>query len=105
MALHKELEKDNTGIIASYWRIIQTVRNYDRKELVVDLAAYLTDEDRIAGKNPVDTRQIMYKINEVDETRDQVYTLLKNPIMAESTDENGQIMTKDVNEFTNSVDC
>lgn len=79
MAIQKTITQPNS-VGVSYWRIIQTTRNYDRKEIVIDLAGYVSEEARKVGAVPVTSMQILKPLEGLTETRDEVYTLIKEPI-------------------------
>lgn len=77
MALLKGFEVHNTGVIATYWRIIQLDFDYESKEIRVLLKGYLTAEDRQAQKNDIHVKEVMLPISAHGEARDVIYTFLE----------------------------
>lgn len=86
MAIQKTIIQP-TGVEVKYWRIIQTIRHYDRNEIVIDVAGYISETDRKSGKNPVTSIQIIRPISEVPETRDDVYPIVKSSKLDEEGNE------------------
>ncbi len=56
MALQKDIEVKNTGVIASYWKVAETHVNWHSKNAVVVLWGFKDQASREAGKAPLDQR-------------------------------------------------
>ena len=56
MGVFKPLEVNNSGIIATYWNVIQLNINYLTRTAHVQTAGYLTEQARRDGKMPIDFR-------------------------------------------------
>jgi len=65
MALLKELEVKNTGIIASYWKIAETHINWNTKSAVITLFGFVDEQARRDEKQPIDVKQIQFNSNNV----------------------------------------
>lgn len=107
MALRKSLATP-FGVNAEYWRIIRVNENFDGQAEVF-LAGYASDEARLAGNAPLDTRIVT--IDSPDATRADLYPLLKESKTesrpTEEVDEEGNPVMEEVetNDFADAIDC
>lgn len=96
MALQKSILLQS-GIEANYFKIVQTTRNYERNELVVELAGYVDWETRLEY-GPITSIRIVLPLDMLPETRDNVYSMVE---VYSELDENGN----ELNPLKGAVDC
>lgn len=64
MALLKEIQVNNTGVIAEYWRLCGVQLDFITGQAIIDVAGYLNEEARNTGKAPITKRQIRWSGSE-----------------------------------------
>ncbi len=60
MALLKQIQVNNTGVIAEYWRLTGVQLDFVTGQAVIDVSGYLNAEARNAGKTAITKRQIRW---------------------------------------------
>ena len=86
MALLKEIEVKNTGVIASYWKVAEMHVNWHYKTATVILWGFKDQAAREAGKAPVDQRFFEFTPHNFPFTVDgnivaEAYVAIKNYVI------------------------
>lgn len=85
MALEAHIEQPS-GVVATYWRIIKSTRDYELGTISIDIAGYASKEARKAGKAPITISQKVESLNETPETRNDIYPLIKTDAFENAID-------------------
>lgn len=94
MALEKTI-KSQFGFDLTYWRISQSIADYDQNRTVVYLEGYPSKEVRQSDPKPSPVQTFVFGVEGTDLTRQNVYQYLQANVI---TDLNGN--TLDFNDAT-----
>ncbi len=107
MALQKSIEVDDTGVLASYWKICEIYTNWYLKEATITLWGFKDQTARESGKKPL--KKITFVFGQSNNNPfpftlegnsiAEGYTAVKNYVI--SVDEEGN---KTFSEFNTAVD-
>ena len=60
MALQKNIEVDDTGVIASYWKVSEIYTNWYTKEASITLWGFKDKQARDSGKKPLKEKTFLF---------------------------------------------